>query len=177
MPRLVDLPRLLQVSERVLRDDESEEDLQLIFAPGSSLGGARPKASVLDTQGRLGIAKFPKENDDYRIELWEAVALKLAANAGIAVPDHELLRVAGKSVLLSRRFDRAGETRVPYLSALALLGLKDGDRASYPELVDALSRHGARAASPGHLAPHARRSRVGWNVWRQKGRRGQVPEP
>jgi serine/threonine-protein kinase HipA len=147
IPPLLELARLLQITERVLRDEETDEDLQLIFAPGSSLGGARPKASVVDQHGRVCIAKFPKETDEYSMETWEAVALALAERAGIAVPRHQLVQVAGKSVLLSRRFDRDGESRVPYLSAMAMAGLKDGDRGSYPELVDLLTQHGAQARS------------------------------
>ena len=145
VPALIGLVRLLQVTERILRDEETEEDLQLIFAPGSSLGGARPKASVVDQHGHLSIAKFPKETDDYGIETWEEVAFRLAERAGIATPHHELLQVAGKAVLLSRRFDRDGQRRVPFLSAMAMTGSKDGETGSYPEIVDALSRHGARA--------------------------------
>jgi serine/threonine-protein kinase HipA len=146
VPGLIELGRLLQVTERVLRDEETDEDLQVIFAPGSSLGGARPKASVIDQHGRLAIAKFPKETDDYSIEVWEAVALGLAARAGIRTPEHDLLRVAEKPLLLSRRFDRAHGTRIPFLSALSMMGLKDGERGSYPELVDVLTQHGAQAA-------------------------------
>ena len=147
VPGLIELGRLLQVTERILRDEETDEDLQMIFAPGSSLGGARPKVSVIDQHGQLAIAKFPKEGDDYRIELWEAVALQLAAKAGISTPKNELLSVAGKTVLLSHRFDRVGETRVPFLSAMAMMGMKDGEHGSYPELVDALAEHGAQVAS------------------------------
>jgi serine/threonine-protein kinase HipA len=147
VPGLVDLGALLAVTERIERDEESEEDLRMIFAPGSSLGGARPKASVLDQHGSLSIAKFGKETDDYRIELWEAVALDLARQAGIAVADHALHEVAGKPILVSRRFDREGERRIPFLSALSMMGLKDGERASYPELVDVLTRYGANAAA------------------------------
>ncbi|MEJ1964641.1 MAG: type II toxin-antitoxin system HipA family toxin [Gammaproteobacteria bacterium] len=146
VPGLIELGRLLQVTERILRDEETDEDLQIIFAPGSSLGGARPKASVIDQHGQLAIAKFPKETDEYCVELWEAVALTLAARAGIRVPNHELLRVAGKPVMLSRRFDRAEGRRVPFLSALSMMGLRDGVRGSYPELVDALTEHGAHAS-------------------------------
>ena len=61
---------LVRSAERILRDKETEEDLQLILAPGSSLGGARPKASVIDQHGDLSIAKFPKETDDYCLETW-----------------------------------------------------------------------------------------------------------
>lgn len=147
VPGLVDLGRLLQASERILRDEETDADLQVIFAPGSSLGGARPKASVSDQQGHLSIAKFPKEADDCSIELWEFVALTLAERAGIRTPTYELLHIAGRPVMLSRRFDRSAHSRIPFLSALSMLGLRDGEHGSYPELVDALTEHGARASA------------------------------
>jgi serine/threonine-protein kinase HipA len=146
VPGLLELGRLLKVTERILRDEETDEDLQIIFAPGSSLGGARPKASVIDQHGRLSIAKFPKQTDEYSIEIWEATALELARRAGIRTPEHELIRVAGKPVMLSRRFDRADGVRVPFLSALSMMRLKDGEQGSYPELVDLLSEHGAQPA-------------------------------
>jgi serine/threonine-protein kinase HipA len=145
VPALIELGRLLQITERILRDEETDEDLQLIFAPGSSLGGARPKASVIDQYGHLSIAKFPKETDEYSIETWEEIALRLAERAGISTPHHELLQVAGKPVLLSRRFDRSGSIRIPFLSAMSMTGSRDGQRGSYPELVDALTQHGAKA--------------------------------
>jgi serine/threonine-protein kinase HipA len=150
VPALVDLGRLLEITERILRDEETDDDLRLIFAPGSSLGGARPKASVIDQHGRLSIAKFPKETDEYSIETWEEIALRLAERAGIATPDHELLEVAGKPVLLSRRFDRSGSLRIPFLSAMAMMGAKDGERGSYPEMVDTLAAHGAQAKTDAH---------------------------
>ena len=145
VPALIELGPLLQITERILRDEETDEDLQLIFAPGSSLGGARPKASVIDQYGHLSIAKFPKETDDYSIETWEEIALRLAERAGISTPHHELLEVAGKPVLLSRRFDRTGSIRIPFLSAMSMTGSRDGQRGSYPELVDSLTQHGAKA--------------------------------
>ena len=150
VPALVELGRLLQSTERILRDEETDEDLQMIFAPGSSLGGARPKASVIDQHGRLSIAKFPKESDEYSIETWEEIALRLAKRAGIATPHHELVHVAGKAVLLSRRFDREGDHRIPFLSAMAMLGARDGEGGSYPEMVDALVSQGARAKQDAH---------------------------
>ncbi|MCP1850104.1 hypothetical protein J2R80_003927 [Bradyrhizobium sp. USDA 4541] len=102
VPALIELGRLLQITERILRDEETDEELQLIFAPGSSLGGGRPKASVIDQHGRLSIAKFPKETDDYSMETWEEIALRLAGQAGIATPQHELIDVGGEPVMLSR---------------------------------------------------------------------------
>lgn len=145
VPGFIQLGRLLASAQRIERDEETDEDLSLIFAPGSSLGGARPKASVADTHGALAIAKFPKDTDDYSVETWEHIALILAERAGICVPRHELQTVGNKAVLLSWRFDREGETRIPFLSAMSMLQMKDGDRASYPEIVDELSRHGANA--------------------------------
>lgn len=145
VPPVIELGRLLQVTERILRNEESDDDLKLIFAPGSSLGGARPKASVIDQHGYLSIAKFPKDTDEYSIETWEEVALRLAERAAIETPRHELVTVAGKGVLLSRRFDRNGGKRTPFLSAMSMLGMRDGERGSYPELVDALASHGADA--------------------------------
>lgn len=145
VPALIELGRLLQITERIERDEETEDDLRLIFAPGSSLGGARPKASVIDQHGHLSIAKFPKESDEYSIETWEEIALRLAERAGIQTPEHALLQVAGKSVLLSRRFDRDNDWRIPFLSAMSMTGSRDGERGSYPELVDALTAYGAQA--------------------------------
>jgi serine/threonine-protein kinase HipA len=160
VPVLIELGRLLQITERILRDEETDEDLQLIFAPGSSLGGARPKASVVDQHGNLSVAKFPKETDDYSIETWEAIALRLAGQAGIAIPHHELIEVVGKPVMLSRRFDRSGATRIPFLSAMAMMGARDGERGSYPEIVDALAQYGAQ----GRTDAHALYRRVAFNV-------------
>jgi serine/threonine-protein kinase HipA len=160
VPALIDLARLLQITERILRDEETDEDLQIIFAPGSSLGGARPKASVIDQHGHLSIAKFPKETDDYSIETWEEIAFSLAERAGIATPKHKLIEVAGKAVMLSRRFDRDGAVRIPFLSAMAMMGVRDGERGSYPEMVDALAEHGAQ----GKTDAHALYRRVVFNV-------------
>jgi serine/threonine-protein kinase HipA len=94
------------------------------------------------------------------MEMWEEIALRLAGQAGIATPHHELIEVAGKVVLLSRRFDRTGTIRIPFLSAMAMLGAKDGERGSYPEIVDALTQHGAQ----GKTDAHALYRRVVFNV-------------
>ena len=150
VPALVELGRLLQITERILRDEETDEDLRIIFAPGSSLGGARPKASFIDRHGHLSIAKFPKETDEYSLETWEEIALRLAGQADIETPLHELIDVAGKKVMLSRRFDRDGTVRIPFLSAMAMMGAKDGERGSYPEIVDALAEHGAKGKNDAH---------------------------
>jgi serine/threonine-protein kinase HipA len=143
IPPLIELPRLLSAAQRVLSDTDSDEDLRLLLAPGSSLGGARPKASVLDRDSHLAIAKFPNKGDEVNTVLWEAVALTLAQKAGIAVPAWRLQTVAGRPVLLLRRFDREEGTRVPFLSAMSMLDAKDNETRSYLEFVDVLRQHGA----------------------------------
>jgi serine/threonine-protein kinase HipA len=100
------------------------------LAPGSSLGGARPKASVRDKDGSLAIAKFPHKSDATKVELWEAVALRLASRAGIQVPEARIETVAEKPLLILRRFDRRGVTRIPCLSALSMLGAVDHEQRS-----------------------------------------------
>jgi serine/threonine-protein kinase HipA len=143
IPPLVELPELLSAAEHVVEDKDTEEDLRLLIAPGSSLGGARPKASVIERDGELAIAKFPSRGDEFNTVLWEAVALALAAKAGIPVPNSRVEMVSNKPVILLRRFDRAGQRRIPFLSAMSMLGAKDRDTRSYLEIVDALRQHGA----------------------------------
>ncbi len=143
IPPLIDLPRLLSAAEHVVGDTDSDEDLRLLLGPGSSLGGARPKASVRDRDGHLAIAKFPHKDDEINTVLWEAVALRLAAKAGIPVPEWRVERVMDKPVLLLRRFDREQGQRIPFLSAMSMLGASDNELHSYLEFVDALRRYGA----------------------------------
>jgi serine/threonine-protein kinase HipA len=150
VPALIKLGQLMESSQRILRNEETDDDLQLIFAPGSSLGGARPKASVIDQHNQLSIAKFPKDNDPYNIEAWEEIAMRLASAAGIAVPPHRLVEVSGKTVMLSRRFDRINDVRIPFLSAMSMTGSKDGERGSYPEIVDSLVEQGAQGKEDSH---------------------------
>jgi serine/threonine-protein kinase HipA len=144
IPPLLELPRLLAAAERVIDEKDTDEDLRLLFAPGSSLGGARPKASVRLRDGSLAIAKFPRRDDDINTVAWETVALALARKAGIAVPAARLEKVAGKPVLIVTRFDRAkGSRRTPFLSAMSMLGAKDHETRSYLEFVDVLRQYGA----------------------------------
>ena len=143
IPPLVELPKLLSAAEHVMEEKDTEEDLRLLFAPGSSLGGARPKASVREKDGHLAIAKFPRKDDEINMVLWEAVALTLGEKAGIPVAAARVENIAGKPVLLLRRFDRDGARRIPFLSAMSMLGSKDNETRSYLEIVDALRQHGA----------------------------------
>ncbi len=143
IPPLIDLPQLLNASERVTEDNATEEDLKLLLAPGSSLGGARPKASVRDQGGHLAIAKFPNKLDETNIVLWEALALTLAKQAKIAVPISRIEKVLNRPVLISRRFDRVQKKRIPFLSAMSMLGAKDNEMHSYLEIADALRQYGS----------------------------------
>lgn len=146
VPPLLELPRLLSAAEHEERDTANAEELALLLRGGSSLGGARPKAHVLDRAGRISLAKFPSpRSDEWNVMLWEAVALRLAAQAGIRVPVGELHKVAGRDVLVLSRFDRVGERRIGYVSALTMLQRSDGERGSYLEIADAIARLSPKA--------------------------------
>ncbi|MCP5065247.1 MAG: HipA domain-containing protein, partial [bacterium] len=137
------------------RDDDSHPELERwlsqLFAPGTSLGGARPKASVRDETGALCMAKFPSRKDTKDIGAWELVANRLAARAGITVPEARGLRLSGSSytTFLSKRFDRTpSHGRVAFVSAMTMTQRIDGEPGvSYLELVDLLQSHGAATAA------------------------------
>ncbi len=143
IPPLVALPKLLSATERFIENNESAADLRLLLAPGSSLGGARPKVSVCDKNGHLAIAKFPRKDDEWSVVVWEAVTLNLAQKAGIRVPMYRLEQILEKPVLILDRFDRRDGERVPFLSAMSMLGARDNQQHSYLEMVDALIQYGA----------------------------------
>ncbi len=145
IPPLVNLTKLLAATEKVTVSEEKNSDLQLLLAPGSSLGGARPKASVIDKQGNLCIAKFPKKDDVTNNVLWEAVALTLAKNCGLKVQEWSLHKAGVKDVIVLKRFDRKGAQRIPFLSAMSMLNAVDNDSQthSYMEIADAIRLYGA----------------------------------
>lgn len=149
-PPLIELPALLAASEHVYDEVETAADLRLLLAPGSSLGGARPKASVRDRNGEIAIAKFPHHSDLISTFLWEAVALRLASAAGINAAIGRVERVAGRPVFLLRCFDREGTTRRPFLSAMSMLGAADHETRSYLEIADAVQRYGATPSGDLH---------------------------
>lgn len=136
--------------EDISEDPEYYKWLNMLIAPGSSLGGARPKASVLDTKDELWIAKFPSLNDIKDVGAWEMVTNQLAIKAGINMA-HGIVRKFSSDhhTFLTKRFDRdANGNRIHFASALTMLGYKDGtdhsDGASYLELAEFLIRSGAR---------------------------------
>jgi serine/threonine-protein kinase HipA len=128
--------------------EDTPEDLRWLaqlVAPGSSLGGARPKASVCDEHGRLCIAKFPSRQDTCDMGAWELVAHRLAGKAGINVPPTRALYFGAGTTFLAERFDRTPEgRRRAFVSAMTLTQRKDGEPGgSYLELVDLLQSRGA----------------------------------
>jgi serine/threonine-protein kinase HipA len=147
VPKLIELPRLLNAATIVARDARGDDEFAaiktLLDAGTGSLGGARPKASVRDG-GRLLIAKFPHPEDEWDVEAWEATTLDLASAAGIQVPSHNLVDVDGKNVLLLERFDRRDGLRIPYVSGMTLLGSSDGVGRDYTELAEAITELGSR---------------------------------
>ena len=142
VPPLVDLPRLLGAANRIIDNEETDEDLRLLLAPGTSLGGARPKASIRGEDGRLLIAKFPRRDDDWPVTRWEAASMALAEAAGVEVAPWRLLNVSTMTVLAACRFDRRHGWRVPFMSALTALSAADHDQRSYLEIAEFMRREG-----------------------------------
>lgn len=144
--------RSLETASRKLESDDSALDdqwLNQLLNPGSSLGGARPKATIVDPFGEQWIAKFPSKNDDNDTGAWEKVAADLAKKTGLNVPETKLEKLSGDgSTFLTKRFDRNGNRRIHFASAMTLLGKTDGasaeDGSSYLELVSILKAHGCK---------------------------------
>ena len=147
IPPLTDLRELIAASKEIEKSEDAntlpeKRWIAQLVQPGSSLGGARPKANVVDTDRSIYVAKFPSLKDDYDAGLWEHFCHILAQNAGINVAETKVLQINDKHhTLLSRRFDRTNEgKRIHFASAMTLLGLNDGDNATtghgYIDIVD-----------------------------------------
>lgn len=144
--------RTLEEASRNFESDENgvvEKWLNQLIRPGSSLGGARPKATVADIEGQLWIAKFPSRNDENDTGAWEMVAHDLAALCGLNVPEAKLERFSKLgSTFLIKRFDRKGKQRVHFASAMTLLGQIDGasaaDGMSYLDIAAFIKANGAK---------------------------------
>jgi serine/threonine-protein kinase HipA len=154
-PPFVQLRKLESASLALERDENNtaaagEEWLRMLIAPGGSLGGARPKASVSDPNRQLWIAKFPSVRDEHDVGAWELVLHTLARTCGLLVPESIARRFANPHhTFLVKRFDRtAAGRRLHFASAMTLTGHKDGDDAStgasYLEIARALIDQGAR---------------------------------
>ncbi|MCF0072231.1 HipA domain-containing protein [Dyadobacter sp. CY261] len=137
---------------------ESNEDtaevrkwLAMLMAPGSSLGGARPKANILDEKGQPWIAKFPSKNDTLDRAAWEYLAYRLATNAGIEMAESKLEHVAGKyHTFFTKRFDRVKSSRIHFASAMTMTGKNEelirDDIPSYLDIVEFIQFSGANVA-------------------------------
>lgn len=150
-PPWTSLRELEQASIAFENDTDSlnEKWLKQLLAPGSSLGGARPKASVMAQDGSLWIAKFPSKHDDFNSGAWEMVAHELAAMFGLNAPEAKIEKFSKLgTTFLVKRFDRKGSQRVHFSSAMTMLGKKDGadmaDGSSYLEIVSFLKANGVR---------------------------------
>ncbi len=141
VPPLIQLPALINAADAVQANTETAKDLKMLLNEGSPLGGARPKSAVEDKDGSLVIAKFPKPDDERSIPHGEVLAMTLARKAGLTVAATRLLDVAGRPVTLVRRFDRMGSRRIPFLSAMSLLGFNDGDEATYTDIAEIIRKH------------------------------------
>ena len=147
VPPLVELGALLSASRAVEANGETAADLAYLRGRGTSLGGLRPKCTVVDDDGSLSIGKFPSVADDRAVTKGEILALKLARAAGIDAARGRLVESEDQSIALIRRFDRpAGGGRSMYVSAATMIGAEEGEGGehSYTEIVDALRMHGVR---------------------------------
>lgn len=147
--RLRELEEASRHFERENVGDSHSKWLALLFAPGSSLGGARPKANVTDSLGNLWIAKFPSHRDEYNVSSWEYASMLMAREAGINVPECRIEKFSKDgSTFLVKRFDRICGRRVHFASAMTLLGKTDGadatEGSSYLELAQFIEQYGAR---------------------------------
>ena len=145
--RLRDLEYASYMVEQYDTGESLDPWISLLVAPGSSLGGARPKANVLDESGNLWIGKFPSRNDQVDSGAWELVCAGLAVDAGLNMSMVKAERFSERGhTFLTRRFDRRGADRIHFASAMTLLGRKDGDSArtgaSYLELAEFIMRYG-----------------------------------
>ena len=140
---LLELPRVLNASNALERGAETAADLRYLQGKGSSLGGMRPKCTVLDHDGRLAIAKFPSVTDTRSVTRGEVLASRLARSAGIDTADARIELVDGTPVVVVRRFDRdAGDGRIPYLSAASMLQASRQEDRAYTEVVHAIEARG-----------------------------------
>jgi serine/threonine-protein kinase HipA len=149
-PPLVELRALLSATHAVETNTDTAADLAYLRGRGTSLGGLRPKCSVVDDNGRLSIGKFPSVSDDRAVTKGEVLALRLARAAGINAASARLIDSDGPAVALIERFDRRESGgRIPYISAATMLGVEASDPSehTYTEIIDVLRQHGADAQS------------------------------
>jgi serine/threonine-protein kinase HipA len=152
VPDLVDLPSLTAAADAVAQHRETDHDVRLLVAAGTSMGGARPKVTVKDSAGDLWMAKLPESGDRWDVQAWEYLTLRLASDAGIEVPVARLHRIGpARSILLTRRFDRRPDGgRIGFLSADSLTQKAFFEVIDYRTLAETLADHSGRPATDGH---------------------------
>jgi serine/threonine-protein kinase HipA len=144
-PPLIELDRMYQASRAVENSQETAEDLKYLQGKGTSLGGMRPKCTVLNEDGRLAIGKFPSVNDSRSVTRGEVLALRLARKAGINAANARVVLIQGTPVALIERFDRtADHARIPYLSAASMLQASREDTHAYTEIADVILARSTR---------------------------------
>ena len=145
VPPLLELDKVVQAASALEAGTESAQDLQYLLGQGTSLGGARPKSTVRDIDGRLALGKFPSQADKRDVIRGEVLAMRLAAKAGITAATARVEIIGETAVAIIRRFDRTDEGgRIPYMSAATMLQSDGRDSThAYSELVDALLQEGA----------------------------------
>jgi serine/threonine-protein kinase HipA len=142
-PPLLELERMFEATRAVERGQETAADLRYLQGRGTSLGGMRPKCTVVDEGGRLAIGKFPSIADARSVTRGEVLALRLAAQAGIDVVSARIVQLDDVPVAIIRRFDRdPSGARIPYQSAASVLQASRDDERSYTEIVDAMRARG-----------------------------------
>lgn len=138
-PPLIELERLFHASRAVERGEETTEDLRYLQGKGTSLGGMRPKCTLIDEDGWLAIGKFPSVGDTRSVTRGEVLALRLATLAGIDAAPSRIVQLNDVAVAVIRRFDRDGaDGRIPYQSAASLLQASRQEDRSYTEIADAI---------------------------------------
>jgi serine/threonine-protein kinase HipA len=164
MAQLRELEAAVNEIESPRRGRSAEaEQLAVLLAPGSSLGGARPKSTFVDVDGTLWMAKFPSRTDTRDMAALEWVLNELAAAAGIRVPEHRLLTLGSQHrTFAARRFDRANASRRLYASAMTMLARRDREASSYLEIALAVADHGPRGEIEAELEQLYRR--VAFNI-------------
>ena len=149
-PPMIELGMLLAATRALESNNETAADLAYLRGRGTSLGGLRPKCTVIDDAGRLSIGKFPSISDERAVTKGEVLAMRLATAAGVTAADARLIDSDGTPIALIRRFDRPdGGRRLMYISAATLLGVEPTDPSehTYTEIVDAIRVHGAAATA------------------------------
>ncbi|GAB2859247.1 type II toxin-antitoxin system HipA family toxin [Pseudoduganella ginsengisoli] len=138
-PPLLELEHMMTASRAVELSKESSEDLKYLLGKATSLGGMRPKCSILDEDGALALGKFPSVKDERSVTRGEVLALRLASLAGIDAASARVVMVHSEPVAVIRRFDRTAEqARIPYISGTTLLQARRTDEHAYTEVVDAM---------------------------------------